>query len=364
MCRRTVRAQVRSRRCRRPPTPLPSHPLHRRRHREPARAGAPGPRRPRSYFSRYPESPSPRVYGEDAAAEGQARLRGAPGRATTAAWPASRPTAPSSASEVSPYGPTLRVALPAARRRRGHGGRPGGDARLARRRRADPRRGVRRDRRRDQQAVVRDRQRRDAHQRAAVRDVVPGRWPARPGPRRSRRSSAALVEQERVPASVVWEKPAEGRARSGCRRTTGSCPRGVALVIGCNTFPTWNGYPGLFASLATGNAVVVKPHPRAVLPLAITVEAARTVLEAAGFDPALVQLAAEADGEGLAKTLAERARGRDHRLHRRPRLRRLARGDGGRPRQAGLHREGRRQLDRRRLDRQPARASWATWPSR
>ena len=33
-------------------------------------------------------------------------------------------------------------------------------------------------------------------------------------------------------------------------------------MIGCNTFPTWNSYPGLFASLVTGNAVVVKPHPR------------------------------------------------------------------------------------------------------
>ena len=43
-------------------------------------------------------------------------------------------------------------------------------------------------------------------------------------------------------------------------------PRGVGLVIGCSTFPTWNGYPGLFASLATGNAVVVKPHPSATLP--------------------------------------------------------------------------------------------------
>ena len=40
-----------------------------------------------------------------------------------------------------------------------------------------------------------------------------------------------------------------------------AAPRGVALVVGCNTFPTWNGYPGLFASLVTGNAVVVKPHP-------------------------------------------------------------------------------------------------------
>ena len=55
-------------------------------------------------------------------------------------------------------------------------------------------------------------------------------------------------------------------------------PRGVALVIGCNTFPTWNSYPGLFASLATGNAVVVKPHPRAVLPLAISVAAIREAL--------------------------------------------------------------------------------------
>jgi len=83
-------------------------------------------------------------------------------------------------------------------------------------------------------------------------------------------------------------------------------PRGVALVIGCATFPTWNSYPGLFASLATGNPVIVKPHPRAVLPLATTVDIAQKVLSDNGFDPALVQLAPEADGEGLAKDLVER----------------------------------------------------------
>ena len=83
-------------------------------------------------------------------------------------------------------------------------------------------------------------------------------------------------------------------------------PRGIALLIGCNTFPTWNGYPGLFASLATGNAVLVKPHPRAVLPLALTVRIAREVLGEAGFDPNLVALAAERPGEGIAKTLATR----------------------------------------------------------
>jgi phenylacetic acid degradation protein paaN len=122
--------------------------------------------------------------------------------------------------------------------------------------------------------------------------------------------AAGLVEQERVPASVVWEKP--GKDREGkpaplrMQKDYRIVPRGVALVIGCNTFPTWNAYPGIFASLVTGNPVVVKPHPRAVLPLAISVEVARTVLEEAGFDPALVQLAAEGDGQGLAKTLAER----------------------------------------------------------
>jgi phenylacetic acid degradation protein paaN len=83
-------------------------------------------------------------------------------------------------------------------------------------------------------------------------------------------------------------------------------PRGIGLVIGCSTFPTWNSYPGLFASLVTGNAVIVKPHPRAVLPLAITVKYAREVLAEAGFDPNLVTLAAEEPGEGLASALAVR----------------------------------------------------------
>ncbi len=62
-------------------------------------------------------------------------------------------------------------------------------------------------------------------------------------------------------------------------------PRGLALVIGCCTFPTWNSYPGLFASLATGNAVMVKPHPGAILPLAITVEVGATGADGSRFRP-------------------------------------------------------------------------------
>src|SRR5690606_33162984 len=85
---------------------------------------------------------------------------------------------------------------------------------------------------------------------------------------------AGLVEQERIPSTARWEKPGKD-APLVMDKEYVCVPRGVALLIGCNTFPTWNAYPGLFASLVTGNAVVVKPHPRAILPLAITVQVCR-----------------------------------------------------------------------------------------
>ncbi|MEV5901801.1 phenylacetic acid degradation protein PaaN [Streptomyces sp. NBC_00015] len=116
----------------------------------------------------------------------------------------------------------------------------------------------------------------------------------------------AYAEQVRTPGTAEWSKPQGKRDPLALTKRFTPVPRGIALLIGCNTFPTWNGYPGLFASLATGNAVLVKPHPRAVLPLALTVGVAREVLAEAGFDPNLVALAAERPGEGIAKTLATR----------------------------------------------------------
>ncbi|MFJ4816862.1 phenylacetic acid degradation protein PaaN [Streptomyces sp. NPDC088801] len=114
------------------------------------------------------------------------------------------------------------------------------------------------------------------------------------------------VEQVRTPDNAEWTKPQGKRDPLAMNKQFTPVPRGIALMIGCNTFPTWNGYPGLFASLATGNAVLVKPHPRAVLPLALTAQVAREVLTEAGFDPNLIALAAERPGEGIAKTLALR----------------------------------------------------------
>ncbi|NEA47572.1 phenylacetic acid degradation protein PaaN [Streptomyces sp. SID10815] len=116
----------------------------------------------------------------------------------------------------------------------------------------------------------------------------------------------AYAEQVRTPATAEWSKPQGKRDPLTLTKRFTAVPRGIALMIGCNTFPTWNGYPGLFASLATGNAVLVKPHPRAVLPLALTARVAREVLAEAGHDPNLVALAAERPGEGIAKTLATR----------------------------------------------------------
>jgi phenylacetic acid degradation protein paaN len=109
-----------------------------------------------------------------------------------------------------------------------------------------------------------------------------------------------------VPREAIWEKPQGKRPPLRMRKTFTVAPRGVSLLIGCNTFPTWNGYPGLFASLVTGNAIVVKPSNRAILPLAITVAVAREVLAEAGFDPNLVTLAAGSKTHRLASVLATR----------------------------------------------------------
>jgi phenylacetic acid degradation protein paaN len=109
-----------------------------------------------------------------------------------------------------------------------------------------------------------------------------------------------------VPADAIWEKPQGKRPPLRMHKTFTIAPRGIGLVIGCNTFPTWNGYPGMFASLVTGNPVVVKPSTRAVLPLAITVAIAREVLSAAGFSPDLVTLAIGSPHHRIGSVLAKR----------------------------------------------------------
>jgi phenylacetic acid degradation protein paaN len=116
----------------------------------------------------------------------------------------------------------------------------------------------------------------------------------------------AYAEMARTPAEARWEKPAGKGDPLRMQKTFTIVPRGIGLVIGCSTFPTWNGYPGIFADLATGNPVIVKPHPAAILPLAITVRIARTVLKEQGIDPDVIQLAVDTPNAPLAQTLALR----------------------------------------------------------
>ncbi|MEN9843037.1 MAG: phenylacetic acid degradation protein PaaN [Pseudomonadota bacterium] len=100
----------------------------------------------------------------------------------------------------------------------------------------------------------------------------------------------AWREQSAVPESAIWEKPQGKNPPLRMQKHFQIVGRGVALVVGCGTFPTWNTYPGLFAALATGNPVIVKPHSNAILPAALTVRILRSVLVEQGLDPNLVTL--------------------------------------------------------------------------
>lgn len=107
-----------------------------------------------------------------------------------------------------------------------------------------------------------------------------------------------------VTRSARYERSFAGEAVS-LDKTYVLVPRGIGLVICCASFPTWNAYPALFASLATGNPVILKPHPIAVLPMAIVVRECRRVLVDFGFDPDLITLAVDTLAEPVAQVLID-----------------------------------------------------------
>ena len=256
----------------------------------------------RGYWSNYPESPSPRAYGETAAAEGLSAYEAHLGRPFELNQPG---TVGWVGGERSPYGPELGVTYPQADL----------DVLLAAAREAMP---AWRDAGPEVRAAVCveivDRINKRSFELANAVMHTSGQAFVMAfqagGPHAQDRAleaiAVAYAEQTRVPATARWEKPQGKRPALIMEKTFTAVPRGIGLVIGCSTFPTWNSYPGLFASLATGNAVVVKPHPAAILPLAITVSIARDVLAEAGFSPNLVTLVAENQGGTVASELAVR----------------------------------------------------------
>ncbi len=255
----------------------------------------------RDFWSAYPEVPSTKIYGEGAPADGEAAFKLSLGR------PFPLPRHPSDGArigaEVSPFGPTLGITYPEC----------GVERLIAASKAAGPawaaasleqRVGVcleilaRLNRRSFEMAhaVM------HTSGQAFIMAFQAG------GPHAQDRGLEAVAyayqAMSQTPAAATWTKPQGKHPPIVLEKRYHLLPRGVALTIGCNTFPTWNGYPGLFASLATGNTVIVKPHPNAILPLAITAAVAREVLKEAGFDPNAVLLAADRPGSEITKELA------------------------------------------------------------
>ncbi|MDH5858440.1 phenylacetic acid degradation protein PaaN [Lampropedia aestuarii] len=107
-----------------------------------------------------------------------------------------------------------------------------------------------------------------------------------------------------VPRHAQWQRQF-GRTTIELEKTYRLVPRGVAVCFTCASFPTWNALPSMMASLATGNAVIVKAHPATVLPMAIVIRLFRTVLKEAGFDPNLVTLALDSREQPIGKQIVK-----------------------------------------------------------
>ncbi|ELR73541.1 Phenylacetic acid degradation protein PaaN2, ring-opening aldehyde dehydrogenase [Fulvivirga imtechensis AK7] len=116
--------------------------------------------------------------------------------------------------------------------------------------------------------------------------------------------AAGYEELSRFPQGVIWDKPM-GKYNIKLDKEWRAVPKGIGLVIGCSTFPTWNSVPGIYASLITGNPVIVKPHPGAVLPIAIFIAEIQNVLSDNGLDPNICQLAVDTYDKMISKELAE-----------------------------------------------------------
>ena len=257
----------------------------------------------RGYWSPFAEMPSPKVYGETASSEGEAAFKSHLNRTFELDQPSTGETV---GSELSPFGIALGVRYPKAEP----------DALLAASaaaqtqwRAAGPQAwaGV--------SLEILSRLNRASFEigysvmhttgQAFMMAFQAG------GPHAQDRALEAVVyawdQLRRIPAEAYWEKPQGKNPPLAMQKRFTVVPRGTGLILGCCTFPTWNGYPGLFADLATGNTVIVKPHPGAILPLAITVRIARDVLREAGFDPNVVTLLATEPNDGpLVQDLAQR----------------------------------------------------------
>ena len=256
----------------------------------------------RGFWAAYPEVPSGKIYGETARDDGLAAWKARLGQKSQLDQPG---TSSWVAAECSPYGvelgteypvPDLDVLVPAAVEAMN----------MWKRADADTRTGV--------CLEILDRLNKRSFEMAFAVMHTTGQGFMMAfqagGPHAQDRGLEAVAcawrEMTRCPSQATWSKRVSKTDTITLDKTYRIIPRGVAVNIGCSTFPTWNSYPGLFASLATGNAVILKPHPGAVMPLALTVDIAREVIAEAGFDANLITLACDSPDAPIAQDLIMR----------------------------------------------------------
>jgi phenylacetic acid degradation protein paaN len=256
----------------------------------------------RTFFAAFPEHPAPAVYGETADADGQARFKASLGKK----FEALKQTDPDgwAGEEESPYlqeplhiqYPTFTVNhLVAQSRQAFHSWRKTG---------IEDRAGILLE------ALARIKGRFFEIAYATMHTTGQGFMMAfqASGPHAADRALEAIAagyeELRRFPASAVWDKPM-GKFNIQLSKEWRAVPKGVSVVIGCSTFPTWNSVTGIFASLMTGNPVIVKPHPGAILPIAIVVAEIQNVLAESKLDPHTCQLAVDTGAAMITKALVE-----------------------------------------------------------
>jgi phenylacetic acid degradation protein paaN len=255
--------------------------------------------RTRSYWSAYPEIASGKIYGETAKADGEAAFKALLGKPFDLGESGGRQVG----HEVSPFGMALGITYPAA------------DADVLIERSIKAGQSWARASIEDRVGACLEMVKRLNAQsflvaNAAMHTTGQAFMMAfqAAGPHAQDRALEAIAyaydEMTRVPRTAHWVKPQGKGDPIVLDKSFRIVPRGVSLVIGCATFPTWNGYPAIFASLATGNSVIVKPHPGAILPLAITVKIGREVLKEAGFEPDVLMLAPDEAEAAITQDLA------------------------------------------------------------
>lgn len=256
----------------------------------------------RTYWSAYPESTSPKVYGETAKDDQEGAFKALLGKAFD--LPGHPAGGTPAGGEVSPYGMTLGITYPTPKKLQ--------DLAETALRAADSWADAAPETRAGVLLEIIERLNRQSFLIANAVMHTSGQSFGMAfqagGPHAQDRAleavAYAVAEQQRVPRPARWEKPQGKGEPIRLDKSWRIVPKGLGLVIGCATFPTWNTYPGMFASLATGNAVIVKPHPAAILPAAISIRIGREVIREAGFDPDILLMAADGGQKPITKKLA------------------------------------------------------------